>query len=127
MSAAAAPELALEMVPLSAADDELLDDAAEEPSWADRLDAAVSQQWQVLLDKSVPYFGRRWALAAVVALIYCIRVYLIQGWYIITYGLAIYQLSLLLGFLTPQVANTSHLATPDVLFGLHRRSPARAG
>ena len=36
-------------------------------------------------------------------LIYCIRVYLINGWYIITYGLGIYVLNLLIGFLSPQM------------------------
>ena len=35
-------------------------------------------------------------------LIYCLRVYLINGWYIITYGLGIYVLNLLIGFLSPQ-------------------------
>ena len=34
--------------------------------------------------------------------IYCLRVYLINGWYIITYGLGIYVLNLLIGFLSPQ-------------------------
>merc|ERR1711998_717530 len=41
-------------------------------------------------------------LTAVVVLIYCLRVYLINGWYIITYGLGIYILNLLIGFISPQ-------------------------
>ena len=73
-----------------------------EPGWADRVDAVVSQQWQKLLDLSVPYIGRRWAISALVACVYCVRAYLLKGWYIVSYGLAIYQLSLLIGFLTPQ-------------------------
>ena len=73
-----------------------------EPGWADRLDAAVSQQWQKLLDLSVPFIGRRWAVSALFACVYCLRAYLVKGWYIVSYGLAIYQLSLLIGFLTPQ-------------------------
>ena len=75
-----------------------------EPGWADRLDAVVSQQWQKLLDLSVPYLGRRWAISALFAFVYCVRAYLLKGWYIVSYGLAIYQLSLLIGFLTPQAA-----------------------
>ena len=75
-----------------------------EPGWADRVDAVVSQQWQKLLDLSVPYIGRRWAISALVACVYCVRAYLLKGWYIVSYGLAIYQLSLLIGFLTPQAA-----------------------
>ena len=76
-----------------------------EPGWADRVDAVVSQQWQKLLDLSVPYIGRRWAISALVACVYCVRAYLLKGWYIVSYGLAIYQLSLLIGFLTPQAAD----------------------
>ena len=34
-------------------------------------------------------------------LMYGLRVYIAQGWYIITYGLAIYLLNLFLGFLSP--------------------------
>ena len=37
-----------------------------------------------------------------IVLVYCLRVYLINGWYIITYGLGIYVLNLLIGFLSPQ-------------------------
>jgi hypothetical protein len=43
----------------------------------------------------------RWAGLAFFALIYLLRVYLIEGFYIVTYALAIYNLNLLLGFLTP--------------------------
>jgi len=35
--------------------------------------------------------------------LYCVRVYLLNGWYIITYGLGIYLLNLLIGFLSPQI------------------------
>ena len=82
------------------------DDGAEEgePGWAERLDICVSQRWQQLLDLSVPYIGRRWAISALFACVYCLRAYLLKGWYIVSYGLAIYQLSLLIGFLTPQAA-----------------------
>lgn len=35
-------------------------------------------------------------------MIYALRVYLLAGFYIVTYGLGIYNLNLLLGFITPQ-------------------------
>merc|ERR1712054_483907 len=41
-------------------------------------------------------------VSTAIMLIYCLRVYLINGWYIITYGLGIYILNLLIGFLSPQ-------------------------
>ncbi|CAA6671259.1 unnamed protein product [Spirodela intermedia] len=38
-----------------------------------------------------------------VALVYVLRVYLLQGFYIVSYGLGIYLLNLLIGFLSPKV------------------------
>jgi hypothetical protein len=69
---------------------------------ASKLQAAVLRKWQHWLDLSAPHTGPRWVLSVVVMLIYCLRVYLINGWYIITYGLGIYILNLLIGFLSPQ-------------------------
>uniref|UniRef100_A0A7S0ITX5 Protein RER1 n=1 Tax=Calcidiscus leptoporus TaxID=127549 RepID=A0A7S0ITX5_9EUKA len=68
-----------------------------------KLQSALGRKWQHWLDLSAPHTGARWALSAFIVLIYCIRVYLINGWYIITYGLGIYVLNLLIGFLSPQV------------------------
>ena len=45
----------------------------------------------------------RWAVFCVLLCLYFIRVYLAQGWYIITYGLGIFILNKFIGFLTPQV------------------------
>ncbi|CAK9144204.1 unnamed protein product [Ilex paraguariensis] len=64
---------------------------------------SVSQRYQYVLDKSTPHVLRRWIGFSFVALIYAVRVYLVQGYYIITYGLGIYILQLLIAFLSPQV------------------------
>ncbi|EEC69780.1 hypothetical protein OsI_00052 [Oryza sativa Indica Group] len=45
-----------------------------------------------------------------VAAIYALRVYLVQGFYIVTYGLGIYLLNLLIGFLSPMVDPEAHAA-----------------
>ena len=63
----------------------------------------VSRRYQHILDKSTPHVFHRWLTCLGVALIYAIRVYLIQGFYIVSYGLGIYILNLLIGFLSPQV------------------------
>ncbi len=44
---------------------------------------------------------QRWTAWVLVLLTYLVRVYFIEGFYIVTYALAIYNLNLLLGFLTP--------------------------
>ncbi|KAG6767012.1 hypothetical protein POTOM_028191 [Populus tomentosa] len=68
----------------------------------------VSQRFQHFLDKTVPYILYRWIACLIVVLIYVIRVYLVQGFYIITYGLGIYLLNLLIGFLSPQIDPEIH-------------------
>ncbi|OVA15893.1 Retrieval of early ER protein Rer1 [Macleaya cordata] len=65
--------------------------------------SGVSRRYQYLLDKSTPHVLRRWIGFSLVAVIYMIRVYFIQGFYIISYGLGIYILNLLIAFLSPQV------------------------
>lgn len=61
------------------------------------------QKFQHYLDKSTPHPVARWLGSVVVAAIYSVRVYFLQGFYIVTYGLGIYLLNLLIGFLSPQV------------------------
>ncbi|KAL5753032.1 hypothetical protein ACOSP7_023207 [Xanthoceras sorbifolium] len=64
---------------------------------------SVSRRYQHLLDKLVPHILYRWMACLGVLLIYALRVYLVEGFYIVTYGLGIYLLNLLIGFLSPQI------------------------
>mmetsp|Transcript_7195 Transcript_7195/g.25344 ORF Transcript_7195/g.25344 Transcript_7195/m.25344 type:complete len:194 (-) Transcript_7195:422-1003(-) len=64
---------------------------------------AAGQKFQALLDKSVPMIGPRWGVFGLVVATYAIRVYLLKGFYIVTYGLGIFNLNLVIGFLSPQV------------------------
>jgi hypothetical protein len=65
--------------------------------------AKYNQQLQILLDRSAPQTLPRWAVWCVSLLVYVLRVFFLRGFYIVTYGLGIYNLNLLLGFITPQV------------------------
>eukprot|EP00249_Psilotum_nudum_P011762 c23365_g3_i2 orf=705-1289(-) len=58
---------------------------------------------QYCLDKSTPHPVARWLGSVFLAAIYSVRVYFLQGFYIVTYGLGIYILNLMIGFLSPQV------------------------
>lgn len=64
---------------------------------------SISRQYQYILDKSTPQVLNRWIFLVVIAFIYAVRAYLVEGFYIITYGLGIYILQLLIAFLSPQV------------------------
>jgi len=80
----------------------MYEDVDIEDGPAGNLQHMLARKWQHYLDLSAPHTVPRWLLTALVVLIYCLRVYLINGWYIITYGLGIYVLNLLIGFLSPQ-------------------------
>lgn len=74
------------------------------PPWVvSQWSSSVSRRFQHLLDKSTPYMIGRWAAFMTLALVYGLRVYLIQGFYLVSYGLGIYILNLLIAFLSPQV------------------------
>jgi hypothetical protein len=54
------------------------------------------------VDKTKPHLLYRWLFLAAQFVVYFLRVYFAEGWYIVTYGLGIYILNLFIGFLTPQ-------------------------
>ncbi|WOK94184.1 hypothetical protein Cni_G02886 [Canna indica] len=62
-----------------------------------------SRAFQYYLDRSTPHTIGRWLGTAAVVVIYFLRVYFVQGFYIVSYGLGIYLLNLLIGFLSPMV------------------------
>lgn len=72
-------------------------------------DAAAAAQQKALmkvqyyLDKAVPWVKARWGSLAGLLVLYLCRVWLVHGFYIVTYGLSIYLLNLLINFLSPAV------------------------
>jgi len=63
----------------------------------------IGQWYQKQLDDSTRYVLARWIGFAFITMIYLGRILWAQGWYIVTYALAIYHLNLLLAFLTPKI------------------------
>ena len=76
---------------------------AESSERAQKFVENARQKVQVYLDRSSPYIAYRWAVLVTLWCAYFIRVYLLEGFYIVTYGLGIFNLNLLLGFLSPQI------------------------
>lgn len=74
-----------------------------------------SGRWQYLLDKLIPHTVSRWIAFTISLYAYVVRVYFVNGWYIVTYGLGIYLLNQLLGFISPQV-NALLLVTCSLFF-----------
>jgi len=63
----------------------------------------VWRQYQYFLDKTTPHAVYRWIGSVFIVLIYILRVYYREGFYIVSYGVGIYLLNLLIGFLSPLV------------------------
>ncbi|KAF7829653.1 protein RER1B-like [Senna tora] len=62
-----------------------------------------SRAFHYYLDRSTPHTGQRWLGTLAVAAIYVLRVYYVRGFYVVSYGLGIYILNLLIGFMSPKV------------------------
>lgn len=62
-----------------------------------------ARAFQYYLDRSTPHHVERWLGTLLFLALYVLRVYYVQGFYIVTYGLGIYILNLLIGFLSPKV------------------------
>ncbi|KAL9265218.1 RER1A-like protein [Drosera capensis] len=76
--------------------------AAEPPPFVRKLQQGFIV-YRYYLDKTTPHAVPRWVGTLVLALIYALRVFYVQGFYIIAYALGIYILNLLIGFLSPLV------------------------
>ncbi|PNH04244.1 Protein RER1C [Tetrabaena socialis] len=77
-------------------------DAAPADNVLSRTGRRLNQRLQVLLDRSSPHITARWSCLVFALLCYIARVWYLRGFYIVSYGLGIYNLNLLLGFITPQ-------------------------
>jgi len=83
--------------------DQLGDSVPSQPNAAFRLVKTISNRYQHFLDRATPFLIARWVCTVILVLSYVLRVYLLQGWYIVTYALGIYQLNLFIAFLTPKI------------------------
>ncbi|XP_065187939.1 protein RER1-like [Sycon ciliatum] len=64
---------------------------------------SIAQRHQKFLDDITPHVTPRWVVCLLLLLIFMARIILLQGWYIIAYGLGIYMLNLFIAFLTPKI------------------------
>lgn len=83
-------------------------DEPASPSAVTKMFVSLSQRYQTILDRTVPNTLQRWLFTFVLAAFYGIRVFFLQGWYIVTYALGIYILNLFIGFLTPRIDPASN-------------------
>lgn len=63
----------------------------------------LQRKVQHYLDKTTIWIKARWSALAILVVLYGLRVYFVHGFFIVSYGLGIYMLNLLIGFLSPAV------------------------
>ncbi|KAF1792241.1 Retrieval of early ER protein Rer1 [Phytophthora cactorum] len=78
-----------------------------EPPFIARVSVSIKRKWQYLLDKSTIHVYGRWGVALGLLLLYLVRVFYLNAFHIVTYGLGIYLLNLFIGFLSPQMDTES--------------------
>ena len=61
----------------------------------------MEKETQRVLDKTVPLWKQRWSFWLFCCFVYVVRAKLARGYYIVTYGLGIYNLNLVIGFISP--------------------------
>ncbi|KXL45787.1 hypothetical protein M433DRAFT_157022 [Acidomyces richmondensis BFW] len=62
----------------------------------------LSRLYQSYLDKATPYIAYRWVGTGVLFVLFALRIFVAQGWYIVAYSLGIYLLNLFLAFISPK-------------------------
>lgn len=73
-------------------------------SWSlDIRAVTISKRYQHYLDKTVPHLWPRWVFTLLLLALFWVRVWFAGSHHIVTYGLHIYLLNLLIGFLSPAV------------------------
>eukprot|EP00934_Nitzschia_sp_Nitz4_P005529 Nitzschia sp. Nitz4//scaffold75_size92586//22538//23223//NITZ4_004845-RA/size92586-augustus-gene-0.87-mRNA-1//-1//CDS//3329557675//5519//frame0 len=78
-----------------------MDDAPPGRPSFERQSAEASRVIQYWLDKSTVYVVPRWCAFAALLALFFLRVYLVQGYFIIAYGLGIFLLNHFIAFLSP--------------------------
>jgi len=73
------------------------------PQQLNQMYVNLSRQYQYYLDKTVIHLWPRWIAAGVMWVLFWIRVWMAGSHHIVTYGLHIYLLNLLIGFLSPAI------------------------
>ncbi|GAM25828.1 hypothetical protein SAMD00019534_090030 [Acytostelium subglobosum LB1] len=67
------------------------------------LKTLVGRKYQNLIERTITFLPHRWAAAALLLILYILRVYTSGGgWYVVTYALGIFLLTQLIAFLSPK-------------------------
>jgi len=74
------------------------------PSQFELVKAALQRRVRHWLDTSVPHVAARWAAFVCMLALFFLRIYMLQGFFIVAYALMIFVLNQFIGFLSPPVS-----------------------
>lgn len=86
----------------------------------------LQRRYQALLDQSTPFVLYRWVGTATFLVLFFIRIFVAQGWYIVAYALGIYLLNLFLAFLQPKFDPSNDALDQDMEDGAAGGLPTKA-
>ncbi len=99
-----------------------MEENVPEATMLEKVQAQMRRKFQFYLDQSTVYLKARWCGFSCLLLMYLVRVFTANGWYIVTYGLGIYLLNLFIGFITPQVLVRTRTRTETTTVTLFKRT-----
>lgn len=76
----------------------------------DKVTMAAKQRYQKFLDDVVPFLVPRWLFVSGIICYFVYRIYILEGWYISCYALAIFHLNLFIAFLSPKIDPSFEMA-----------------
>lgn len=77
------------------------------PSQFELVKGALQRRVRHWLDSSVPHVAARWAAFVGLLALFFLRIYLLQGFFIVAYALMIFVLNQFIGFISPPVSSAS--------------------
>ncbi|CAI4223920.1 unnamed protein product [Auanema sp. JU1783] len=89
------------------------DDLRDKPGFFSRFFHTIEVKYQYYLDKLTPLVAVRWVMAVSAILFFLLRIFYLQGFYIVCYAVGIYYLNLFLLFLTPSIDPASNFDDDD--------------
>ncbi|XP_044755826.1 protein RER1 isoform X3 [Coccinella septempunctata] len=84
-------------------DEDLLSQGTKSKGAISQAWTRLSQIYQSTLDSWTPHARLRWGSTCFLLILFGLRIFAKQGWYIVTYALGIYHLNLFIAFLTPKI------------------------
>eukprot|EP00388_Colpodella_angusta_P041711 GDKK01054057.1.p1 GENE.GDKK01054057.1~~GDKK01054057.1.p1 ORF type:complete len:213 (+),score=24.44 GDKK01054057.1:83-640(+) len=101
------------------ADPSIAGPATSLPAKLTRFQKDFGFKFQRFMDKIVPFTGPRWAVFGIALMLFYIRIFILEEFYVIAYGVSVHMLYLLIMVITPM--SDPDEQAEDVALPMHER------